>query len=400
MSQKERILYWEKWGGWEEQSMRIVVNRFNALHGDVQVEMVRVADFYSSPNVKRVSAAIAKNEAPDVIGFEYHLVPKFASKGLFIPLDDYLSNKFQQQYFDAFRKMLQYDGHIYGLPSTADIVTLYYNKGLFEHAGLDPEKPPITIEELDVYPQILDKIDEKGSIMRMGFHPLIPGWWPEIWSWLFGGAWFNSEKSEITPDLEENIRAYEWLQSYSRRYRSEALKTFTSLCQRSSGTPENCFFSNKVAMVFEGDWLVKAFQTFAPQLLWDVAPLPSYDGQPMALLALDTLHIPKNAQHPEEALEFIKFVNIPENLENLAINQGKIVPIKNPSKSFFKKHPNPYILKLIQFLNKAELHYSPLISTWDIYLKEITKAIKSIWSLKTTPKRALSRVKQAMSKYV
>jgi hypothetical protein len=32
-----------------EQAMRIIVDRFNALHEDVQVEMVRVADFYSSP---------------------------------------------------------------------------------------------------------------------------------------------------------------------------------------------------------------------------------------------------------------------------------------------------------------------------------------------------------------
>ena len=400
MSQKKkRVLYWEKWGGWEEQAMRIIINRFNALHDDVQVEMVRVADFYSSPDVEKISGALERNKAPDIIGFEYHLAPKFAAKGLFIPLEDYLPNEFQQQYFDDFRKMLQYDNHIYGLPSTADIVTLYYNKGLFEHAKLDPDKPPTTIEELDVFAQKIDNSDKKGTITQMGFHPLIPGWWPEIWPWLFEGAWFNLEKGEITPDLEENVKAYEWLQSYSKGYESEALKTFTSICQRSLGTPKNCFFSNKVAMVFEGDWLVKALQTFAPKLMWDVAPLPSYDGRPMALLALDTLHIPKNAQHPEEALEFIKYVNTPENLENLAVNQGKIVPIKNPSENFFKKHPNLHILKLMQLLNRAKLHHSPLIPIWDTYLKEITKALKSIWSLKTTPKRALSRVKHVMSKY-
>ena len=71
-----------------------------------------------------------------------------------------------------------YDGHLYGLVSTAYDLALYYNKTsfpagrrLFRPAASTRNRAPRTIAELDEYAKALDRIDSSGRIILAGYIP-------------------------------------------------------------------------------------------------------------------------------------------------------------------------------------------------------------------------------------
>ncbi|NIR02910.1 MAG: extracellular solute-binding protein, partial [Gemmatimonadales bacterium] len=59
-------------------------------------------------------------------------------------------------------------GRMYALPTTPASLALHWNKRLFREAGLDPERPPRTLEELDRYADLLTTRDEEGGLVQMG----------------------------------------------------------------------------------------------------------------------------------------------------------------------------------------------------------------------------------------
>jgi len=80
-----------------------------------------------------------------------------------------------------------YKGRLYGVPSTPATTGLYWNKALFRAAGLDPERPPRTIAELDDYARKLTRTERDGRITQIGFLPTEPSWWPFFWVNFFDG---------------------------------------------------------------------------------------------------------------------------------------------------------------------------------------------------------------------
>ena len=60
-----------------------------------------------------------------------------------------------------------YEGRLYGVPLYADVSALFYNKDLFEKAGLDPKKPPTSLGEIREY---ADKITALGGDVK-GYYP-------------------------------------------------------------------------------------------------------------------------------------------------------------------------------------------------------------------------------------
>ena len=61
------------------------------------------------------------------------------------------------------------EGRYYGIPYTVDLSGLVWNKELFREAGLDPERPPETWDELIEYAQKLTKTNDSGEVEQYGF---------------------------------------------------------------------------------------------------------------------------------------------------------------------------------------------------------------------------------------
>src|SRR5262249_9122866 len=130
--------------------------------------------------------------------------------------------------------------------NTAGSVALYYNRTLFKEVGLDPDKPPRTIAELDEAHRKLIKKTAAGALERLGFLHREPGWWSWLWAYHFGGRIYDPVTDRSLAGSAENVRAMEWMQSYSRELGVDRVKTFAEGFGNYF-TPENPFLTGKLA---------------------------------------------------------------------------------------------------------------------------------------------------------
>ena len=385
------IRYWEKWTGFEADAMRKVVDDFNASQGKIFVDYSSVSQMD-----RRLMLAIAGGVPPDVAGIYGRAIPVYAENNALTPLDKRAAGAgiTSRSYIDVFWRICNYRGHLWGLPSTPGSLALIWNKKLFRAAGLDPEQPPRSIAELEAFNQKLIRRSPDGRLIACGYLPGEPGWWNETWGWWFGGRLWDGAHS-ITANSPENIAAYQWIQSYPQRFGARDLLSFRD----GFGTvmsAQNAFFTGRVAMVLQGPWIYTFIKNFAPaDFEWGVAAFPSVDPQKLkdvTLVETDALVIPAGAKHPDEAFEFIKYVNSQKPMEKLCLGQRKFSPLRETSPDFFREHPNPYIGKFLALAKSPNAHFVPQLTVWTVYSNDMTQAFDRIWSGSAVPDQALGDV--------
>ena len=205
--------------------------------------------------------------------------------------------------------------------------------------------------------------------------------------------------NEVTFDCPQNLDAYRWVASYSKRYGVEELRRFQSGFSNNYATPQNAFFSERVAMVLQGVWLSNVISQFAPTLEWAAAPFPSaVPGLDNVTIAeCDAIAIPAGARHPDEAFEFIRYLCSQEGIEMLCMAQQKFTPLKAVSPDFIAKHPNKYISLFIDLARSPNAYYAPPLSMWFEYSDEIASAFDQLMYDLDTPENACANVQKSVA---
>lgn len=380
---RSRLDYWEKWGGREWEAMAGVVRSFNAAQRRYEVVMIEAGDRTSSPDLAKFLNAQQQGIPPDVVGLEDHQIAALASRQALVSLEELIEpaqlayTGYQQPFFE----LGKYNGKLYALPVSGDIVTLYVNLGAVRGTPFEGGRIPFDLWEFD------DGLEKMRSQGQVGFVPTYPGWWPQAWPWFFGGSWFD-DRGRFNPTLPANLRSYEWVSSFRARWDLEAFARPPNPIGAREPDP---FVNGEVAIVFEGDWLVQ-YLLRVPGVDWKPAPFPTVTGKPAALVVADVLGIPKGARHPEGAAQFISFATQPEQIEQLALGQVKLSPLRDWSQRFLVGHINPQLGELREILLTAQLFHDPRVSTWMNCLERIKQAFELIWSEQATPAQALTSI--------
>lgn len=413
------VSYWEKWTGFEGQAMKDTVAAFNA-HGFKNARgQTIVVDLLTQSNIdQKTIAAIAAGNPPDVAGLWSANLSSYADKGALMPLNALCTQvgHGREDYIPIYWEICQYEGQTWALPSTPATVALYYNKGLFKveadrlrAAGLDPDRAPQTLTELDAYAQVLTRRDpQTGRYTQVGFMPTEPGWWTWSWGYWFGGRLID-ERGNITATDPGIVAAYRWFHQIDEQYTAEDLDTFRSSAV-TFDSPRNPFIEGKVAMEIQGVWMVNFIEKYNPTMEYDAVPFPAaFDtqGEPVVYAEADILAIPKGAVHPEEAFRFIQWVNSPEGMEILCTGQGKHSPLAVQTPGFLERHPNK-LVKLFTGLARSKNAFStPRTPIWSEYSHQLNDAFSNVWHDKSvrdaqglpyTPESALAEVQRDMQK--
>lgn len=389
--------YWEKWTGHEGETMRGIVDEFNASQDRVFVRYFAMAGID-----QKALIAIAGGSPPDILGVWNFSVPAFAESGAILPLDE-LAEEFgirRERYALAVWPMLTHHDRLYAIVSTCGSLALYYNRGLFREAGLDPDRPPRTIEELDAAAISLTAEESPGGrLTRAGFLHTEPDWWTWHWGYFFGGSLYDPASERSLAASPENVRAYEWVQTYPKRWGADRLVTLQSGFGW-YGTAQHPFLTGRVAMTMQGPWLANLVTKFRPDLDYGVAPFPVeaqlYDpGAPIGLLDSDVLVVPRGAEHPRESFEFIAYTQRPEIMERLSAAHGKNSPLAHSSPRFVAEHPNRFLRVHDAIANSPRAFRFPRTRIWSEYAAEFDAAMQGMWRLESPAAAALARVQSA-----
>ncbi len=401
---RTRVEYWEKWGGVEREAMRKIVADFNESQSSYEVVMTDAGDWSSSPDLPRFLAAQTGGTPPDIIGLEDHQIADLAAGGFIVPLP--LDSADLDDFRPGFLSLGAIQNRLYGVPISVDPVTLYINLSAVRGTVFEGGRIPATLREF------LDALDDYDvAHPGMGLVPSYPGWWPHAWASFFGGSWVD-EAGRFTPEHPGNREAMKWVRSLRRRLagrcesappgcsvesdspiepgRREPIAgnpSTASICGllRSAVNPigraePDPFLSGQVAMVFEGDWIVRKLAT-VPDLEWMPAPFPCVDGVPATLVVADLLAIPGGAKNPSGASAFISFAASKDQAERLALGQSKISPLKDWSQDFTDRHPNPRIRELRSIMDSSRVIHDPRIPGWLTYLDRIKAEFEGVWTL-------------------
>jgi ABC-type glycerol-3-phosphate transport system substrate-binding protein len=387
--------YWEKWTGVEGRAMQKVVADFNVSQSRIWVRYFATAGIDEKAQI-----SIAGGAPPDILGLWNYNVPAFSESGAILPLDE-LGPKFgvrPENYAQGMRPILSHLGHFWATINTGGTLALYYNRSIFREAGLDLEKPPRTIAELDECNRRITRI-ESGRIARMGFHHREPGWWPFIWAYQFGGSLYDEKTDRSLAASKENIAAYEWVQSYPKEFGLDRVNDFRSGFGNYD-SPLNPFLNGQLAMVIQGPWLANVIKAYAPDLDYGVAPFPVpeslYDATaPLGLVDTDILVIPRGVRHPEASMEFIAYTQRQDVVEFLSTVHCKGSPLASCSEKFLAEHPNRGIRVFDAIAKSPRAYRCPPTRTWAQMKDEFSKVLDRAWNLQGTPTALLQQAQAA-----
>jgi len=174
-----KIVFWYAVGGKVGDATKELVDKFNSTHPDIKVEAVFQGDYDSAIN--KLKQSIASKSTPNVmqvydIGTRFMIDSKAA-----VPVQKWIDKEnFDTSKYE--KNILAYytvDNKLYSMPFNTSTPILYYNKDMFKEAGLDPNKPPQTFEEVAADAQRLTKRDDTGKVTRPGMVLAIYGWFFE-----------------------------------------------------------------------------------------------------------------------------------------------------------------------------------------------------------------------------
>jgi len=322
--QRVKLVVWGLQLGEESAGLRAQVEEFERRYPHIEVSLLSMGAGRMNP--QKLMTAIVGNVAPDVIFQDRFTIGDWASRDAFRPLDDLIARDRNQpdgirpeEFYNACWQEACYKGKVYAIPAGTDDRALYYNKQLFREAGLDPNRPPQTWDELLEYAKKLTKRNPDGTYQRIGFIPNYGNSWLYLYSWQNGGEFMSRDGRTCTLNNPRTVQALEWLvKVYDELGGAKNINAFASGFQTQEMDP---FFIGKVAMKIDGNWVLNNIARYKPDLDFGVAPAPvpaarlrgepPFEGQPKFITWSGgfSFAIPRGAKHVEEAWLFIKWMS-------------------------------------------------------------------------------------------
>jgi sn-glycerol 3-phosphate transport system substrate-binding protein len=170
-----KITFWHSMSGVNGEATNKIIDGFNKSQSKIQVEGVFQGTYDDS--LAKLKTALPSNGAPALIQV-YDIGQRFmVDSGEVTPMQDFIDrDKYDLSDFEpAVLNYYKVPDRLYSMPWNASSSILYYNKDAFKAAGLDPNKPPTTFEEVTEYAKKLVK-KQGNETVQYGFHQSIYGW--------------------------------------------------------------------------------------------------------------------------------------------------------------------------------------------------------------------------------
>jgi multiple sugar transport system substrate-binding protein len=245
--------------------------------------------------------------------------------------------------------LFDFRGGQYALPEQWAGVFLYYNKALFDRAGL-PEPPARwadawTFDEFLAAAQALTERDRDGNVTQWGFVDAwaVPYYSAAIFGMNNGVEWFSppNNPTHTNMDNDQFIAGFQFYADLPNKYR---VAPSLSDVQAITGPGPDLFGQGKAGMALLGHWYYSTFSG-QPGLDFDVTVLPKGPdaaGGAKSDVGVTGLSIAAGSRHKEQAWEFLKFACGPAG-QAISARSGLFVPaLRSAQRSaeFARAHPN------------------------------------------------------------
>jgi multiple sugar transport system substrate-binding protein len=305
-----RLTFWQFW---PSEVIEPIIKAFEKANPGIKVEMQQLT---WQNGFEKIVAAVSSGTQPDLCELGSTWVPRFAADGVLGDITDEVSALRDSL---LFWESCTFKGKIYGIPWVAGTRALFYNKELFEKAGLNPDSPPKTWDELV---ECARKIHSpRSGVYGFGMNAgeryvLFKKFMPFAWG--NGGKILNQDLSRSVFASRENLDAlvfYCSLKNYSLMEKQDVL--------------DMAFKQGKVGLQISGGWNLKTIPADAPGLRFGVAVVPrpkACCGTHASFAGSEILVTFAKSKRQKEALKFARFLIEKQNMISLCRSAKSVQP--------------------------------------------------------------------------
>ena len=346
----------------EIQGFRNMISAYKDEQPDVNVKLIEASD--RDDLLARLATSFAGGTPPDLFLLNYRYYGQFASKGVLEPIEDrvegsdvFQEEDFYEQALDAFR----FEGELTCLPQNISSLVVYYNKDLFEEAGVAEPEPGWKWADMVATAKKLTKDangDGRAEVYGLGVEPAIIRVAPFVWS--AGGELVDDDENPThfeldTPEAQNAMADFFELRLLDKVIPSEE--------EVESEDDETRFLNGRLAMLLESRRATPTFRAI-DKFDWDVAALPQHE-EPASILHADGYCMTEASENKDAAWSFMEFALGPEGA-TIVSKSGRTVPsLKEVAESDAFLDPTAKPANSQVWLDAIpSIRHVPAISTW------------------------------------
>ena len=286
---------------WDDEEYYIgkIVNAFEMTHPGIKIDLHIMENYLYDDKIKDV---VKSEEQVDLLGIRgVTKIVDYEQEGLLLELNDYLAKSpLDTTAYGNMFATYTIDDRYYGLPTRATCWVLYYNKEIFDEAGM-AYPGQMTWEE---YAQLAKQLtnDKTGDDKIWG------GYFAD---WCYQYAGVQRKNYLYDDDISDTL---EGLQMLNRFYNIDKSHAPLATVMETSDNYLHFFEDGNVAMMPQGEWvaglIMEDVRNGRETADWDVAPMPVFEGQePYSTWGqYQFAGITSECEHPQEAFEFLSWL--------------------------------------------------------------------------------------------
>ena len=373
---KKEVVIWDYFEtDAQKQMMQSLIDEFNASQDEYEASHVYVpfADYE-----KQLTLGIASGELPDLVILDGCGMASFIQLGLFGDISDADIN--WDEYMEGPMESTMLDGKHYGIPFATNCTALFYNKDLFDAAGIDYPDENTTWDEFHEMAKALTKDGVSG----------------------FGNAATNTD--------EGTFQCLQWLYTAGGSYTDiedgvDAYKLMQEMIEDGSWTKEcvnwtqsdvnNNFMAGNLAMQQNGPWQIPGIEANAPDLNYGVTVLPKKDAdseQATSILGGEKMGV-VNKDDTSGAEAFLKYYDQTDVMVDAMKQYGSYPPKTEAAKdSYWTDDP---IQKAFLTQIDTSIPRGPS-AAWPSYSSAIQTGFQEVMTSDKTPEQAAKDTQAAV----
>ncbi len=290
------------------EDLQTIVDAFEAENPGIKVEVSSApyADYFTL-----LQADFAGGDPADVFEVNYENFVSYAANDVLLDVSQYVSA--DAPYYPRALAAFQYDGKQLALPETFSTVLLFYNKDLFDQAGIDYPTADWTWDDAMVAAKAIRAL---GDDIWGIYSPI------QFWEFYKKAAqnncsFFNADQTESTINSPECVQALETMMSFVNE------DVMPDQIELAGVANEDLFAQGKLGMVVIGTWMFAAFKDVP--FAWDIQLEPGMAQKGHHFFS-NGVAVSKTTEHPEAAAAFAQYLTASETAATVRVTTGWELP--------------------------------------------------------------------------
>lgn len=330
----------------------LLLEAFEKQHPEIDGQIVPVAK--KSDHITKLVTSFAGGNAPDVFLLNFREYSQFVTRTAVLPLGERLAGAgidvadYHQPSIDAFT----FDGDLQCMPQNISSLVVYWNKAVFQAAGVAPPEAGWTWNDFRRAAAALTKGDVRG----IGVEPSLIRLAPFVWS---AGGQVVDDEANPTHLAFDQPEAKKALSFFLGLMRDGYVPTVEEVAAQDL---ESRFIAGKLGMLLESRRITPGLREVR-SLQWDVAPVP-VDATPATVLHADGFCIARKSTHPEAALQFVAFATGAQGQGISALNGRTVPSLKGKADGAFLDPTSPPEHARVFLDAIPTIRRTPVLPTW------------------------------------